>query len=126
NALYSTALAGFIRWLASQIESINIRLPKELADLRDQASRNGQHARTPAIIADLALGLRYFLDFARLIGAVSESEHADLWCRGCAALFEAADAQAASVATAEPAGLFLRLLQAAVASGRAHLTGSTG
>ena len=77
-------------------------------------------------MADLALGLRYFLDFARTAGAISEAERADLWQRGWAALADAGAAQAAHLATAEPAGLFLRLLLAAVASGLAHVADENG
>ena len=46
------------------------RLPEETRKLRDEASRAGQHKRTPAIAADLGLGLRYFLNYAREAGAV--------------------------------------------------------
>jgi hypothetical protein len=123
---YSAALAGFLRWLALQLDAIRARLRAELAELRDGARSDGQHARTPGIIADLALGLRYLLDFARTAGAVSESERGDLWKRGWAALGEAAAQQATQIATSEPAGLFLRLLSAAVASGYAHIADERG
>src|SRR5262249_53063664 len=119
--LYAAALAGFVRWLAPQLDAIRGRLRAELSELRDRARGDGQHARTPGIVADLALGLRYLLDFARSAGAVSETERAELWQRGWSALAEAAAAQAAQIATAEPAGLFLRLLFAAVADGSAHI-----
>jgi hypothetical protein len=123
---YAAALAGFVRWLAPQVDALRDRLRGELAALRDLASGDGQHARTPGIVADLALGLRYLLDFARSTGAISESERADLWQRGWAALAEAAAAQADHLATAEPAGLFLRLLSAALASGYAHVADKDG
>jgi hypothetical protein len=124
--MYAAALAGFIRWLAPQYDSIRGRLRTEMAQLRDQARAGGQHARTPGIVADLALGLRYLLDFAKAVGAITEKEHADLWQRGWNALAEAAAAQAAQIATAEPAGLFVRLLSAAVASGYAHVADKDG
>jgi hypothetical protein len=124
--LYAQALAGFLRWLAPQLDAIRGRLRAELADLRDSARGEGQHARTPGIVADLALGLRYLLDFARTAGAVSERERAELWERGRAALGEAAAAQAQQIASAEPAGVFQRLLLAAVASGYAHVADEHG
>jgi hypothetical protein len=126
SGLYAQALAGFLRWLAPQLDGIRGRLRAELAELRDRARGDGQHARTPGIVADLALGLRYLLDYARTAGAVSESEQAGLWERGWATLAEAAASQAALIATAEPAGLFLRLLSAAVASGYAHIADEQG
>jgi hypothetical protein len=118
---YAAALAGFIRWLAPQLDDIRGGLLDELTELRDQARSDGQHARTPGIVADLALGLRYLLDFALVVGAIAETERAELWKRGWGALTEAAAVQAAHLATAEPTGLFLRLLSAAVASGYAHI-----
>jgi integrase len=68
----------------------------------------------------------YRLAFAREAGAIDEAEQADLWRRGWAALNEAAAAQATHLADAEPAGLFLRLLSAAVAGGYAHLADGHG
>jgi hypothetical protein len=126
TGLYAKALAGFIRWLASQLDAIRGRLRAELAELRDQARGDGQHARTPGIVADLALGLRYLLDFALAAGAISETERAELWRRGWEALAEAAASQAAHLAAAEPAGLFMRLLEAALASGYAHVADGDG
>jgi hypothetical protein len=123
---YAAALAGFLRWLAPQYDAIRGRLRAETAELRDKARGDGQHARTPGIVADLALGLRYLLDFARSAGAISETERSELWERGWAALAEAGAAQAGQIATAEPAGLFLRLLAAALASGRAHVAARDG
>jgi hypothetical protein len=123
---YAAALSGYISWLAPQMEDICGRLRCELAELRDQAAANGQHARTPGMVADLALGLRYLLDFAFASGAISVEERAEFWRRGWAALAEAAAAQAVHLATAEPAGLFLRLLNAAVASGYAQIADQQG
>jgi hypothetical protein len=123
---YATALAGFIRWLASQYGKIRNRLRQEQVGLREQATAEGQHARTPGIIADLALGLRYLLNFAQSVGAISETEGADLYKRGWAALAEAAAAQAGHIGSGEPAGLFVRLLSAAIASGRAYVAGPEG
>src|SRR5262249_20309162 len=82
----AAALAGFLRWLAPQYEAVRARLRVELAELRDRARAGGQHARTPGIVADLALGLRYLLDFALAAGAITEAERAELWERGWEAL----------------------------------------
>jgi hypothetical protein len=124
--LYAQALAAFVRWLAPRFEDVRGWLSQEAADLRDKARVEGQHARTPAIAADLALGLRYLLAFAREAGAVTEAEAARLWERGWSALLAAAAEQAAHVAAAEPASLFLRLLSAAVVGGYAHVADRDG
>jgi hypothetical protein len=124
--LYAAAMAGYLRWLAPQLDAIRPRLRNELAELRDRARGEGQHARTPGIVANLALGLRYLLDFAQTTGAVSENEREELWERGWNALGEVAATQREQIATGEPAGLFLRLLEAALASGYAHVADEHG
>jgi hypothetical protein len=123
---YAAGLAGFIRWLAPQYEAMQGRLRQEQATLRDQIATGGQHARTPGIVADLALGLRYLLNFAEAVGAISADEAAKVWRRGLDALAQGAEAQVAQIQAAEPAGQFLRLLSAALASGRAHVVDADG
>jgi hypothetical protein len=123
---YAASLAGFLRWLAPQYGAVRGRQKTELAELRERAYGDGQHARTPGIVAGLALGLSYFLDFALAAGAISDTERTELWRRGWAALVEAGAGQAAQISTGEPGGLFLRLLWAAVASGYAHIADEQG
>jgi Domain of unknown function (DUF3854)/Domain of unknown function (DUF927) len=123
---YAAAMAGFIRWLAPRYGDIRGRLRAEMAELRGQAGGRGQHARTPGIVADLALGLRHFLDFAQDTVAISAAERENLWNLGWAALTEAAAAQGDHIAAAEPAGMFLRLLAATIASGSAHVADPNG
>jgi hypothetical protein len=123
---YALALAGFVRWLAPRQEALGGRLRQEAAGLRDKARAEGQHARTPGVVADLALGMKYFLDFAVEAGAISVAERDDLARRCWAALGKAAAAQAKHVEAAEPSGHFLRLLAGALASGRCHVAGPDG
>jgi hypothetical protein len=122
---YTHALAGFIQWLARPYESLKAGLCDEVAKLRSQALAR-HHARTPEIVANLAVGWRYFLAFAREAGALSKEEAEQLWKRGWEAFGEAAQSQAGHQADAEPSGKFLRLLSAALASGRAHVAGNDG
>jgi hypothetical protein len=123
---YALTLAAFVRWLAPRYEEVRARLKQEQADLRERARADGQHARTPGIFASLALGLRYFLDFAKDVGALGDEEAHDFWTRGFAALAEAAAHSSHCVTAAEPTRLFLQLLTGAIASGRAHVAGVTG
>jgi hypothetical protein len=124
--LYAEALGGFVRWLAPQYGTVQDRLASERAELRDRAAGAGGHARTGGIVADLALGLRYLLACAAEAGAIDVTRQRELWDQGWAALMEAADSQAEHVQSAEPAGHFLRLLSAALASGRAHVAAPEG
>ena len=98
----------------------------EVAVLRDQALQSGQHRRTPEIVANLALGLRLFLDFAEEMGAISATERAGLWHRGWMALGTAAAAQAKFQQASEPTHQFLTYLTAALSSGEAHIAGPDG
>ena len=120
DGLYAQAMAGFVRWSASRYKELRSGLKEEHALLREAASTSTQHRRTPSIIADLALGLKYFLLFANDVGALSEAEAEEFWGRGWLALGEAATAQLQHQSASEPTQRFRELLSAAVASGRAH------
>lgn len=124
--LYAGSMAGFIQWLSSRYESVRKRLRPELFRLRQEAFRSGQHRRTPDIVANLAVGLKYFLEFAENCGAVTAEEHGDLWKRGWAALGRAAEAQAAHHRASEPTQRFVELLASALASGHAHVADTEG
>jgi hypothetical protein len=126
EGLYAASVAGYVQWLAPRYDALRGRLLAERAELRDRGAGDGQHARTPGIVADLALGLRYLLDFATEAGAIETARHRELWDTGWRALSEVGALQAEHIESAEPAGHFLRLLSAAVASGRAHLAAPEG
>jgi len=126
GGLYASAMAGYVRWLASRYEEVSAHLSDELRALRAAATRPGMHPRTPDITANVALGLRYFIAFARNVDALTDTEAEALWERGWTALTEVAAQQAAHIGAAEPAGLFLRLLSAAITSGRAYVEAPDG
>ena len=126
NGLYTCALAGFVRWLAGQRDQVTQRMAGELRELRAAATISGHHKRTPEIVANLALGLRYFLAFAQEMGLLNTNSAEELRLRGWEALGEAAAAQAAHQASAEPARRFIQLLRAAITGGRAHVADRDG
>src|SRR5262249_26336262 len=72
--LYAQVLSGFLRWLAPQYEAMRARLPGEHAELRTRALGEDNHPRTPGIVADLALGLQYFADFALVSKAITAED----------------------------------------------------
>ena len=123
---YAMALAGFICWLAPNYETIRGRLRTERDKIRDQIRDANQHARTPAILADLAIGWKNLLEFAEAGGAISDSEMATLWKRGLDALAEAGARQAEHIAVSEPAAHFIRLLGSVISSGRGHVAAMDG
>jgi hypothetical protein len=124
--LYAQAMSGYVSWFAARYDEVRRRMPEEARELRDEASRAGQHRRTPVIAADLGLGLRYFLNYAEESGAVSADEAQELWERGWKAIREAAASQEAHQAVSEPAGRSIELLRSAISSGRAHIGSPDG
>jgi hypothetical protein len=126
DGVYADGLAAFVAWLAPRYGELFLRLPGRRAELRDRALAGAASSRTPGIVADLALGLELFLDFALAAGALAAAERDALAKRGWQALQDAARAHSKHVEAAEPTGHFLRLLTGALASGRAHLAGPDG
>jgi hypothetical protein len=119
--LFATASAGFVRWHAGRRGDVLLALPEELRTLRERAASAALHRRTPDIVANLAFGMRAFLDYAVDAGAIAASEAGALQERAWTALGESAAAQAHHQAANDPALRFLGLLRAALSSGRAHL-----
>jgi hypothetical protein len=124
--LYACSLVGFVRWVTGRYEQLRVDMRDEARRLRELAYRSGQHRRTPGIVADLALGLRYFLAYALDTGAISTAERDALWAEWWDALGEAARAQLKHQEASEPARRFLQLLGSALARGSAHLAAPDG
>jgi hypothetical protein len=113
-------MAAFIHWLAPRYREVRAGLKDEIAELRNKAITGSRHARTPGIVADLAMGWKYLLAFAKEKDAITEEKKEELTRLVWSALGEAAAEQDEHGAAAEPVDQFLRLLSGALASGRAH------
>jgi hypothetical protein len=123
---YRLAMSGYVRWLAKRYEHVLATIRQQTLDLRRRYHDADQHARTPGIRADLALGWDYLLRFAQDAQAVTAQEAADYRERAEVGLRLMAQAQAAHQQAAEPVALFVSLLRSAVASGRAHAASPLG
>lgn len=122
HGLLAAAMAGYIRWLAAQMDNLKMVMRERHEDLRAEARKaRFTHDRTPDIVANLALGWRLFLIFATGVGAVGQEEAAELWAGCWKALLAAGEAQAGYLASEEPTARFLALLAAAITSGKAHV-----
>ena len=122
QGLLALAVAGYVSWLAPQVETLKTQMPKRLRALRADARELPVfHDRTPDIIASLAAGWEVFLDFAVETEAITDAEQHSLWEEAWQALLEVAEAQAGFQANEEPASRFLTLLRSAIASGQAHV-----
>lgn len=126
QGLLACALAGYVSWLAPRYDELRKIWPEEFEHERSRAATESQHRRTPAVVANLRLGWRYLLAYARASGAVSSSEADQLEQIGRSAIGTAANAQARHQSGQEPVQRFLDLLRAAIANGSAHIAARDG
>jgi hypothetical protein len=126
NGMYASAMAGFLAWLAPRYAKVRGLLERERIELRDLFVGKYPHARTPDIIANLLIGLRYLLRFAESVGVINPRECQDLWNRGEAAFLHVADQQGEHQRAADPISRFPEILAAVISSGRGHVAGVDG
>jgi hypothetical protein len=119
EGLLASAMSGYVRYLAPLMGGLKESLPARQKELR--AIGVGAHARTPDVVASLALGLETFLQFATEVGAITDARAGELRDAGWKALVDAATAQAEHQASEEPTQQFRELLEAAIGGGDAHL-----
>ncbi len=126
EGVYTWVMAAYIEWLAKRYDQVQKELGRELAELRERATGSAIHRRTPELVANIALGVRYFLNFAQDVGALSDEEANLLWEEAWNAIGDAAAAQREFLAAAEPERRFFELLYSALASGEAHVANGNG
>jgi hypothetical protein len=119
EGLLASAMSGYVRYLAPRMSGLKESLPARQKELR--AIGVGAHARTPDVVASLALGLETFLIFATEVGAITDARAGELRDAGWKALVDAATAQAEHQASEEPTQQFRELLEAAIGGGDAYL-----
>ncbi len=124
--LPAMAMAGYLRYLAQDYDAIRRRVPGELAELRAVATQGAGHRRTPMVIAHFALGLRYLLDYAEAVGAISARERTALWQQAWRALGRAAALQEDHQAASDPVRNYRTAIVAALSSGGAHVSDVDG
>ena len=126
EAIYARAMAGYLQWLASRHDEVRKTLTADIAELRRRAATDGQHKRTPEIVADLAVGFRSFARFANEIGAITDGEAADLGEHVWKVLLAVGADQNAHHDAVDPVRRFFVLLSSALASGEAHVASAKG
>jgi hypothetical protein len=124
--VYASAMAGFVGWLAPRYAGVSAGLDAERVELRDRFVGRYPHARTPDVVANLLIGLRYLLRFAEAVGAIDRRAREDLWRRGEAAFRVVADQQGEHQRAADPVARFPEMLAAVLSSGRGHVAGVDG
>ncbi len=126
DGVYAEALSGFIAYIAPRYADIKANLRTQINEFRDVMDVGDKHRRTPEIIANLAVGLHWFLECAVDCGVLTPEERMALWIRGLRGLNKAANAQASHQKSSDPVNRFIELLSAALASGKAHLASMDG
>ncbi len=114
------ALAGYVAWLAGQMDSLPALLRETFSGARARVLSEG-HLRVPEALAHLWVGLTCGLQYAEEIGACSAAE-AEAIQGGCWSAFTAlGGAQARLVEGERPSLRFLRSILAMVSQGRGLL-----
>jgi hypothetical protein len=126
SGTFAAAMSAYIHWLARRGDPDVVGTRRRTVELRDQVQSQGQHRRTPEIVANLLLGLEYFLAFARECGALEEDDASTIWNSASSALSDAMDAQLQQQRETDPCQRFFELLGAAITSGNAHVVSSDG
>ncbi|MFO1432453.1 MAG: toprim domain-containing protein [Candidatus Competibacteraceae bacterium] len=118
NGWLANSAGTFCHWLAPRLDELKTALPIRQRELRNQLAQGQTHARLPDIVASLVATAEVVAVFAADYGL---DLGADWLSRLKTALLANGQAQAPLQATEDPASRFVQLIQAALASGWAHV-----
>lgn len=125
EGVYAQAMAGYVQWLAAQYETAEdwpAKLKAELAEGRDAIAKDvSGHSRAPEAVAGLLLGLRWFLRYARHIGAITQEEWTAIYGQCRTALLDGSAVQSAETKSLSAEAIYLNAVRTAITSGRAYL-----
>ena len=127
NGKYALAMAAYVQRLARLADAGGLAsyLEARRRQLRAEAI-SGAHTRMPDNIASLMVGAEEFLNFAVEVGAVTNSEMANLRAQAWEALNEQATAQMSLASGSDPASRFIALIAGNVSAKRANIAGTNG
>ena len=117
--VYARALAGFIRWLAPQLDEVQADFKMMREERRQQLEAS--HKRSSDVFAQLSSAWSVFLRFAREIGAVGEPECSAIEVEVGKAIEELIAEQKELQASSDPIARFRDLIRAALVAGKAHV-----
>jgi hypothetical protein len=127
NGFYAQAMAAYLQWLAPRYADITRNLHHAIDEKRAKvATGEEQHKRITSNIAGLLVAVEQWLAFALDVQAITAAELRDIAERCTKALIETGAQQGDHQAASEPTWHFLRLISAAIASGRAHVAATNG
>ena len=124
--LYEKAMFGYIRWVAAHYERIQKEQETTIHEIRTQVANISCHKRTPGIIASQFLGMKYFVEFALSVNAITQ-DTAERLLGQCWSVLVTTGMRQSEVQEAEdPALRFIELVSSAISSGRAHIAATDG
>ena len=112
--------------VAPRLDEARSEMSTAYSRYREQAAREDLHRRTPRMVSVLFLGWEQFFTLARESGSLTPSEAEGYRVRAWSALIQVARRQAEHQREAHPVDRFLRLLRAALGTGRAHVATRDG
>ena len=117
--VYARAMAGFIRWLAPQLDKVQGEFKAMREERRHQFEIN--HKRSADVFAQLSAAWTILLRFAREIGAVTEPECSAIEVEVGKAMEELIAEQKELQASSDPIARFRDLVMAAFVAGKTHV-----
>ena len=120
------SLAAYISYLAEDYDRQRETLGTELITRRAELAGHDGHARTPAALAELQIGLERFIGFAEEARAISPEEAERHFIAGSEAIREVGRLQRAHLSSGEPAARFISLLGSVISSGAGHIADPSG
>ena len=121
DGVYARAMAGYLRWLAPRLDELRAELRELVLATSEKLAQSRDH-RTALLLAEVAVGVKYFLAFARDVGAMTDADAESARALTWQTLKAMAGAQLGHQSAQDPALRFLQLLDAALTSGRCHIT----
>ena len=119
----AAAAGAFCQWLADQLPALKKTLPEQFRQKRAELMGAGAHSRHPDTLAELIITAELFAQFAADAGVALAADWLETITE---ALLQAGKEQAQFIATEEPAGRFVRLINAALAAGLCHVKRKDG
>src|SRR5207248_1017768 len=104
------AMAGYLEWLAPQMDDLPKLLAETFAGSRCRAQKEGNHLRVPEALAHLWLGLHAGLQFAEEIGAILHQQAEELRQECWAAFLELGSELTRAIEGERPTRRFLEVL----------------
>lgn len=121
KSLYPVTMSHYIKWITPQYQTFKKTLLESFNVYRDAAAKSDIHARLPAQVAWLYLGLEMGIAFSQEYGALTNDMAEALRDSGWEIFTRLASEQGARVESERPANRFIEIYKAGIAAGKFRL-----